>query len=166
MLFLLCSDLHGSDAGALLLKKAADRHSPDCLILLGDILHGHSGDKELFLSLLSGLSVPVLAVKGNCDYLSDEQRLGFPLPDSLCFPLFGRKCHFSHYPPSGRLDGGLYFHGHTHVKALFELDGSIICCPGSISYPRDGLYSYALLSDGLISLYDAENGQKIGEKAF
>ena len=166
MVFLLCADLHGSADGALLLKKAVDRHSPDCLILLGDILHGHLGDKELFLEILSGLSAPVLAVKGNCDYPSDEQRLGFPLSDSLCLPLFGRNCHFSHYPPSGRLDGGLYFHGHTHVKAISENGDSIVCCPGSISYPRDGLSFYALLSDGLIALSDAESGQVIEEKAF
>ena len=56
--------------------------------------------------------------------------------------------------------------GQTHVKELYEDRGVIHVNPGSIGKPRDGSYSYAILTKEGISLVDAETTETISFLAY
>lgn len=162
MKYFVCSDIHGSAEGMNAMLQAYAKENPDCLILLGDILHGWDNDEDYVASALRGLPGGKLAVRGNCDYASDEEKLGFPLPEARGISFCGKEVHMQHHPfylsfPPGTI---LLF-GHTHRKELYSSAGVISCNPGSIGSPRDDCASYAIL-DGqkrVIQLKDLTDGR-------
>lgn len=166
MIFLFASDLHGSLIGATRLLEACKRHHPDMVFLLGDILHGSFDDKDEFCDTLTATGCPIMAVRGNCDYPSDESRLGFPLPESLTLPLFHKTFFLTHYPVRGRVSADVVLHGHTHIKGIGKIDDTLIICPGSIAKPRDGEAGYGIIAEEGIALYSAEDFRELERAQF
>ena len=166
MVFLFASDLHGSLIGARRLLEAAKRHHPDMVFLLGDILHGSFDDKDEFCDTLTALGCPIMAVRGNCDYLSDESRLGFPLPEDATLPLFHKTFYLTHYPVRWRVRADVVLHGHTHVKSIGRVGDTLVVCPGSIAKPRDGEAGYGVIDEKGISLYSAEDFRELESAQF
>lgn len=161
--YLVFSDLHGSTKGLELLKEAIARHKPNVVICLGDILYGaYDGDAVACSKYLSEVGVPVLAVKGNCDYDHDEYALGFPLPDQRSFFHAGHRFRLSHAQEYGIFEAGdVILSGHTHRKTLYQVGDNVYFNPGSIGHPRDGVYSYGLIDGKRLALIDAETGMEI-----
>ena len=166
MNYLIVSDIHGSEIGGIRLKEALAREKPDCLILLGDLLHGsYDPDPSFITSLIKGLSIGVLAVCGNCDDpYGDSEALGIELPDTRELSFQGYKVYLQHRPfYSGFEKGSILLNGHTHRKTLYEEDGVIHCNPGSIALPRDDSSSYATMNEKSIALVNAMNGLLISK---
>ena len=126
------SDSHGDISSA---KRFCDSLSPlDCLFHLGD--HATDGEK---LSKL--FSCPVYAVRGNCDYRSDEplERI-VDLGGKRFLLLHGHQYYFTdallYRGEEVRADMVLY--GHTHVPDLSADGTRLLLNPGSLSRPRGG----------------------------
>jgi Icc-related predicted phosphoesterase len=65
MRILACADLHGQPDRIALVRRLADRHSPDVVLLPGDLTHAGHGEEAL--ELLQSLPMRVLAIPGNMD---------------------------------------------------------------------------------------------------
>jgi len=157
MLYLVVSDLHGSKRGMERIQGLVKKHQPDCLLLLGDILHGgYDVDEEYCVRGLKEIGIPVLAVEGNCDFRWDANQLGFPLPELRRLSFSGHEFHLSHHPSYLSFPpGSVLVNGHTHRKELYSFQGVIHLNPGSIALPRDDGPGYALIKEGVIELRNA-----------
>ncbi len=161
MKYLIVSDIHGSSRGCECLKNALFRENPDCLLLLGDLLHGsYDEDESGVAKLIRNCNKGVLAVAGNCDDpYCDGQTLGIELPDERVMNFCGYEVHLQHRPFYRSYSGkAILLHGHTHRKVLYAEGETIHCNPGSIALPRDEAASYATMDESGIELHDAENG--------
>ncbi len=169
MKYLIFSDLHGYPFALDKVLSHAKEKKADCLICLGDILHGGYGEEggECTRKLrFCGYSV--LAVQGNCDYPSDAEVLGFELPYARSFVFEGHTVHLQHrpydyisFPPKD-----IVMTGHTHRKVLESVKGVIYLNPGSVSYPRDGSASFAMMDETGIELFDLKTGESIRRLDF
>ncbi|MCH3950432.1 MAG: phosphodiesterase [Acidaminococcus sp.] len=152
MKLLIASDIHGSAMYCRQLAEAITREKADKLLLLGDILY-HGARNELpaeyapkvCTSLLNGLSVPVYAVRGNCDSEVDQMVLHFSIMAEYGLIFWGGRTlfitHGHHYnlaalPPLA--PGDILLHGHTHVPAwkAFGTDNYYLN-PGSVTMPKE-----------------------------
>ena len=138
------SDTHGDISHARLFY---DSLAPlDCLFHLGDYASDGAKLSRLF-------SCPVYAVRGNCDYRSEE-------PLERIVDLAGKRFLLLHshqyYHMSALLYRGeevhadMVLYGHTHVPDLSADGPRLLLNPGSLSRPRGGsVESCALiLADG------------------
>ncbi len=156
MKYLVIADLHGSEYGLANLRRAIALQHPDSLILLGDLVRGGYGGTSDVLIFLRECTLPKIAVLGNTDFPSDADLLGFDLPDRRSLRFGKWVVEMQHIPFYSSLEQGhIYMNGHTHRKTLYEENGIIHLNPGSISLPRDGSPSYAVLEEGKLSLWDA-----------
>jgi putative phosphoesterase len=91
-----------------------NRLKPDRVVHCGDVV------ARFVLREMSGLSMPVVAVYGNCDgdrdaLLQQAEELGFALHNGpFGFDLDGKRIVVSHKPLSPVPDCDFYLHGHTH----------------------------------------------------
>lgn len=65
MRILACADLHGRPERIARVRSLVTEHTPDVVLLPGDLTHAGQGQEAL--ALLHTLPVPVLAVAGNMD---------------------------------------------------------------------------------------------------
>ncbi|MCR5079545.1 MAG: YfcE family phosphodiesterase [Bacilli bacterium] len=170
MKYVVFSDIHGSTQGVNRLVSICKEEKPDCLILLGDILHGGYDEDDYYVAReLKLLTCGILGVRGNCDYSMDERTLGIPLPLTRNIP-FGNGLHtvyLMHRPPIISFPpGDIVMFGHTHRKMLEKEDGVIYFNPGSISLPRDDGPGYGIMEDNRLILMDALKREIIRELEF
>lgn len=143
MKVLILSDSHGRNLNSF---DVIMREQPDAVIHLGD----HTEDAD---ELRRGFpNITVYAVRGNNDYNPE-------LPLFSVVSLDGVRVYLTHghkegvsMQNEGRVQQkakeygckiGLF--GHTHRALLKQIDGMIICNPGSISLPRGGPASYGII---------------------
>lgn len=163
MKLLVFSDIHGSSEAGVKIKEAIQKHNPDKIIILGDILHGaYDGDTSL-ISLLRHYSNIITAVRGNCDYPSDADDLLFSLPEYAGLVFEGHSLHLSHHPQFAISfpPGDIVMFGHTHIKELRKEKGVLYLNPGSCAFPRDEGTSYAFLSEGTAYLFDLTSQKEL-----
>ena len=168
MKYLIFSDLHGSLRGLAALEEAVATHRPDVLLCLGDILYG-AGDQDANKCAegLKNIGVPILAVRGNCDYRDDKELLGFDLPDGRSLARGMHEIHMSHRPLSLAFPpGDIVMNGHTHFKVLYKENGVLRLNPGSIALPRDRYASYAIIDEVGAYLYNADDGSLLQKEEF
>lgn len=163
MSIFVASDLHGSYFYGKKMVHAIRQEEPERLLLLGDILyHGPRNplpegyDPMALATLLNGLSLPILAVRGNCDSEVDQQVLHFPILADYSLLYGGKRTIFVTHGHIFNINdlpqlaqGDILLHGHTHVPSwqAFGQDQYYIN-PGSVSLPKEG-------SDrGYLMIYD------------
>lgn len=126
------SDSHGDISSA---RRFYDSLAPlDCLFHLGDYAADGAKLSKLF-------SCPAYAVRGNCDFRSDE-------PPERIVDLGGKRFLLLHGHQYYYADALLYrgeevhadmiLYGHTHVPDLSADGPRLILNPGSLSRPRSG----------------------------
>lgn len=165
---LIVADLHGSVSAAEALKQIVAEKRPEAILLLGDILRG-AGDEDNYhvANVLKALPCGLIAVKGNCDYMSDRYALNHDLPLERTIDLYGWRIHMQHYPYATTLTPrSIFLYGHTHRKELASSNGGVICNPGSIALPRDGSRSYGEIDQHGIRLISLEDNSVIAEVPF
>ena len=171
MKLLIASDIHGAAQWCASLMEAIDRHQPDRVVLLGDLLyHGPRNDlpedyaPKQVIEMLNGIASQVLAVRGNCEAEVDQMVLDFPCMADYALmadPATGRDLFFTHGHVYGagkhnsvdRLPalraGDALVYGHTHIKVNEEgPQGIWLFNPGSVGIPKDGTHSFGLYEDG------------------
>ncbi|MDE5899296.1 MAG: phosphodiesterase [Treponemataceae bacterium] len=184
MKYLICSDIHGSEAAAAAVLRQFSNLHCDRLILLGDILYhgprnplpeGHcpAGAAER----LNAAADVILACRGNCDAEVDQMVLHFPIMADYVqvvddgAALF---CTHGHVYAPLRADGSVavpgsavpdvpaansvVFYGHTHIGVLeCNSAGILVCNPGSPSLPKGGSAAgFAVYERRTVSLFDLD----------
>jgi putative phosphoesterase len=121
-----------------------NRLKPDRVVHCGDVV------ARFVLQEMSGLSMPVIAVYGNCDgdreaLLQRAKELGFALHDGPSgFELGGKRIVVSHRPLNVLPDCDFYLHGHTH-KLRHEGKRPVIVNPGEVCGWLSGRATAAML---------------------
>lgn len=179
MRLLIASDIHGSLAAMKRLRAAAERLTPDMLVLLGDILyHGPRNPlpeeyapaevAALFREWLAEQALPLMCVRGNCDAEVDSMLLPFPLAENAWLFADGARIfavHGHNLPAGGAfpglapgfilgsIHGFIQLSGHTHIPRAEEQNGIRFWNPGSTSLPKGGFpQSYGVIENGAFSV--------------
>ena len=130
----IASDIHGSAYYCRKLTDFVSAVKADTLLLLGDTLyHGPRNDlprdydPKAVTALLTGLTVPVFGVRGNCDAEIDQTVLGFPILADYSLLIAGRHrifvTHGHLYTPEEHpalCPGDAFLFGHIHVPVCEE----------------------------------------------
>ena len=161
MKYLIGSDIHGSAFWCQKFMDVYTQEKPDEIILLGDILyHGPRNDlprdyaPKKVIAMLNPLAEKINCCRGNCEAEVDQMVLDFEcmgdynliLDDDAC--IFCTHGHIFNPDAMPNLDpGSIFLYGHTHVKDDRIQDGIHIFNPGSVSIPKDGSHSCAILDD-------------------
>lgn len=166
MKYLIISDIHGSSFHLNnLLKKDIDY---DKLVILGDILyHGPRNDlpegynpKEI-IKTLNNLKDKIIAIRGNCDADVDLMVLDFEISnfkwlkinEKLLYLTHGHK-HNKDLLPCKRRKYTL-LHGHTHVNVVHKASDKVrVVNIGSLSIPKDGYYTYAVIDGNNLTVFN------------
>ena len=171
---IIASDIHGSAYYCGLLLDTLRKEGADTLLLLGDTLyHGPRNDlprdydPKAVTALLTGLTVPVFGVRGNCDAEIDQTVLGFPILADYSLLIAGRhKIFVTHghlYTPEEHpalCPGDAFLFGHIHVPVCEWRDGILILNPGSVAIPKEqSPHSCMVLEDGVFTWFDLETGE-------
>ena len=170
----IASDIHGSAYYCRKLTDFVSAVKADTLLLLGDTLyHGPRNDlprdydPKAVTALLTGLTVPVFGVRGNCDAEIDQTVLGFPILADYSLLIAGRhKIFVTHghlYTPEEHpalCPGDAFLFGHIHVPVCEERGGILILNPGSVAIPKEqSPHSCMVLEDGVFTWFDLETGE-------
>lgn len=175
MKLFFASDLHGSLTATKKVFAQFEKSGADQLILLGDLLyHGprnplpESYDPKAVAHLLNQNACRLISVRGNCDAEVDQMMLNFPcladyaivFADGYRFYItHGHLFNSDHLPPLCPAD--IFVHGHFHVPMIEEKQGIVIVNPNSAALPKQGVASYALYENQVISLHDLNTGEMI-----
>jgi len=172
MKYLVLTDIHGSSKYLKHVLNKVERF--DKLIILGDILyHGPRNDlpdnynpKEV-IEILDNLKDKIIAVRGNCDADVDLMVLDFVIEDSKYLNIDGNMFFLSHgdrYSKSNIItyDSKLYMlYGHYHRNEVVEINNVTCINLGSLSIPKDGFHSYAIIENGEYTSYNLLNEEVI-----
>jgi len=161
---IITADIHGRYTSWLTIKTllAPD----DTLVVAGDLFDTKYGNysntdfqpesikKELFT-----LKNRFYYVYGNCDTFSF-----FPGFDTTMeFSAFNKRIflHHGHLPYKYATNIDIIIQGHTHLCFLKKKDGHIFMNPGSITYPRNGIFTYGVIDNTSAHLIDLKTGNKL-----
>ena len=171
---IIASDIHGSAYYCGLLLDTLRKEGADTLLLLGDTLyHGPRNDlprdyaPKAVTAMLTGLTLPIFGVRGNCDAEIDQTVLGFPIMADYSLFLAGRRrifvTHGHLYTPEEHprlCPGDAFLFGHIHVPVCEERDGLLVLNPGSAAIPKENSpHSCMSYEDGLFRWIDLESGE-------
>lgn len=179
MKLIIASDLHGSAPAVELLMRRIEEHSPDRVLLLGDLLyHGPRNDlpcgyaPKKVLALLNSIANQAIAVRGNCDSEVDQMVLDFPcmadfaLIEADGHLLYATHGHLCNKTPDNHpllKKGDAFLSGHTHLKTLDFLEDVLHVNPGSTSIPKDGSASFGVYDTGTFTLMSLDNSSVWGQ---
>lgn len=154
---LITADIHGNYNAWLTINALLDKD--DALAVAGDLFDTRYGNwsspafaPDTIKSDLKSFSHPFFYVYGNCDVPSF-----FPGYESgMQFSFSKKQIHMVHnYFPSLVDDTvDIVIHGHTHLASLEQKENTILLNPGSITSPRNGLYTYAVMQGNTVSLVE------------
>ena len=170
MKLFIITDIHGSKKYLDLALAKYKEDTYNKLVILGDILyHGPRNnlpedyDTKYVYNTLNQYKDQILAIKGNCDADVDEFVLDFPLFPEVLLNIGGKQVLFIHGEKMQDLDFDSWtIVGHYHIN---KLEDNIIYL-GSLSLPKDGVYSYAVIEDKVYRAYDLLTNKCILEVAL
>ena len=147
MKVVVLSDSHGGFAQVMQVVQA--NQDADLFLFLGD-----TGQEVQDLQCLEP-QLPLLAVRGNCDWGMDAPAEGLlTLENQRIFythgHLYGVKSGLSALVYEAREKGAtIALYGHTHLAKIQQMDGLLVMNPGSLTRSPGGRNSYGvLLLDG------------------
>jgi len=175
MVFMIASDIHGSETYAKMLFERFEEERADRMILLGDLLyHGPRNDlpdgyaPKAVIELLNSRKDSLFCVRGNCEAEVDQMVLAFPvLADYALMPIDERLMYITHghhasedAPPPLK-KGDILLCGHTHIPKCEEHETFVYMNPGSVSIPKAGSErSYMIYADGVFSWKRLSDGRE------
>ncbi|MBM7854796.1 putative phosphoesterase [Desulfohalotomaculum tongense] len=118
----------------------------------------------------------IIFTRGNCDADVDQMVIDHPIQSPYVFTQLGRLkiflCHGYEKEKSVLVKmakgfgAHLFIYGHTHIKELYRDEDLIVLNPGSISLPKDGIHSAAVIDERAVRLIDISNNEVIKELAL
>ncbi len=175
MRLMVISDIHGSTKCLIKALETFRKENANQLIILGDFLSdwplANNSNADSVPNLLNRIKDKIIAIRGNCDRIRNDELFQFPLLSELIMTNGNRKFFFTHgdiyneinLPPLQ--NGDCLIHGHFHIPWIFEKYGIIIASPGSISMPRaNSNNSYIIIENGIIDIKDLSTNESITSK--
>ncbi|MFH2093177.1 MAG: metallophosphoesterase family protein [Pseudomonadota bacterium] len=165
---IITADVHGSYNTWLTLKNLLDKN--DQLIVAGDLFDTRYGNyahpdfqPESIKKELGMFNHDLYYVYGNCDIASF-----YPGHKStLFFSAFGKSIFLHHgfFPTTPPPDTDIIIQGHTHICSLKKKEvqrkKQIYMNPGSITFPRNGIYTYGIIDRTGASLIELKTGKQL-----
>jgi len=161
---IVTADVHGSYSSWLTLKNLLG--PLDELVIAGDLFDIKYGNfthidfqPESIKKDLMDFNHRFFYVYGNCDSIPF-----FPgFETFLEFSCFNKKFFVSHGHRSCEYSSNIdiIIQGHTHLCFLEKRDGQIFMNPGSITCPRNGIYTYGVIENNCASLIELKTGNKL-----
>lgn len=149
----------------------------DYLIHCGDLLPISSRqiergyDPEGLAKLVSTLK-NIYFIEGNGDFYSQSLLPEINFHKELFLTLGNYNIYATHGHLMSRMSmlmkaeskgAHILSYGHSHIKELDSYGDLLVLNPGSISLPRDGSPSYAILEKNTVSIYEIESKTKLAE---
>jgi len=166
---IVTADLHGSYSSWLTIKNLLN--PSDFLAVAGDLFDTKYGNyshtdfsPESIKNELSTFEQPFYYVYGNCD--TPAFCPGFD--SGMTFSLFNKRIHLSHGHQafSRPEEYDIIIQGHTHLCFLEKKGRQIFMNPGSITCPRNKLFTYGIIDSTSASLIDLKTGNKLSTIDF
>ncbi|MBU1340367.1 MAG: YfcE family phosphodiesterase [Proteobacteria bacterium] len=161
---IITSDIHGNYSSWLTIKNLLKPY--DKLAVAGDLFDTRYGNyahtdfqPESIKKDLNTFNHQFYYVYGNCDTPSF-----FPGYDTTkMFTAFNKKIllYHGHCPYTWSEDIEIFIQGHTHLCHLGKRDQQIFMNPGSITCPRNGMYTYGVIDNTSASLIELKTGNKL-----
>lgn len=161
---IVTADIHGSYGSWLTVKSLLKPR--DTLVIAGDLFDTKYGNTshmdfqpESIKKDLNRFKSHFYYVYGNCDTTSF-----FPGFDTLTeFTALDKKflLHHGHRPSPCPEDIDIIIQGHTHLCSLEKKGRHIFLNPGSITYPRNGFPTYAVIDRSSIQLIALKTGENL-----
>ena len=177
MKYLVISDIHGSSKYLKMVLTTVNDY--DNLVILGDILyHGPRNDLPVeynpreVIEILNNLKKKVIAVRGNCDAKIDLDLLEFDISNHKWIDINGNRVFLTHgdeYNVENLVEAELNYvilHGHTHINKVSCLENIKEINIGSLSIPKDGHHTYAIINANMIEVYDLITKETIFEESI
>lgn len=163
----ILSDTHGIYKYLDLAMKYLQ--SCDYVIHCGDVLYGGYSDEDIMKITKTLKNIPNLTIAmGNCDSNRELSLIGkeffhnpyaiVDLGKYIFFVTHGH--HYSYlnlFYKAKELGCNVVCYGHTHIKDISSEEDIQIINPGSISKPRDGSHSIAIIDNDVLNIIDVEN---------
>lgn len=162
---IITADVHGSHATWLTLKSLMA--PADHLVVAGDLFDTRYGQwyspdfqPDRIRSDLPELKDRLHYVYGNCD--EAHYCPGYEPSLTFDFDGFTLFLHHGHRPlPDLPSRVSIVIQGHTHRSCLEKKQGIIFLNPGSLTAPRNHLYTYAVMTPKRLSLMDLTSNKEI-----
>lgn len=161
---IITADLHGSYSSWLAIKSILKKE--DGLAVAGDLFDNKYGsfsnqnwDPDGIKTDLKSFAHPFFFVYGNCDIPSFLP--GFST--ETIFDFNGKTicmCH-GHFNPSCIDHSDIIIVGHTHLAGLEKNGNQILLNPGTITAPRNHLFTYAVMNENSIYIVNFKTGEKM-----
>ncbi|MBA3009220.1 MAG: YfcE family phosphodiesterase [Proteobacteria bacterium] len=157
----ITADIHGSFGTWLSLKKLM---APgDGLVIAGDLFDTRYGNysntdfqPESIKKQIPDLSQKLYYVYGNCDqpsfYPDHGPTLGFRYAGKMIF------LHHGHENPIIPNKTDIIIQGHTHLCSLERQNSQIFMNPGSLTSPRNQLYTYGIIDEFQARIMELNTG--------
>jgi len=166
---IITADIHGNYGSWLTIQNLIE--SDDRLVIAGDLFDTKFGNysnpdfqPELIKSDLKTFKNEYYYVYGNCDMPSFSP--GFDETQSFSiFNKFFFLCH-GHRPYKYSTDIDIVIQGHTHICSLYQKDTQIFINPGSITSPRNGIYTYGMIDKTSANIIELKTGEKLATIDF
>jgi len=157
------ADIHGSVNSWMTIKELMK--PGDSLVIAGDLFDTRYGNYSqdfqpgFIKKEMQDLPQKFYYVYGNCDEPSF-----FPGHElTLEFTSF-KKNFFLHHGHINQIipdDMDIIIQGHTHIYSLEKKEKKIFMNPGTISNPRNQLYTYGIIEKYQVSIMDLKTGNPI-----
>ncbi len=162
------ADIHGSVSSWMTIKELM--RPRDSLVVAGDLFDTRYGSysqdfqPELIKKEMQALPQKFYYVYGNCDVPSFFPGHG----PALGFKSFEKNLflHHGHTHPIIPDNIDIIIQGHTHLCSLKKKEKKIFMNPGTISNPRNQLYTYGIIDKSKISIIDLKTGKSIADLAL
>ncbi|MBW1637064.1 MAG: YfcE family phosphodiesterase [Deltaproteobacteria bacterium] len=158
---LVTADIHGSINSWLTIKELME--PTDVLVIAGDLFDTRYGNyshpdfqPDFIKQGIQNISQKFYYVYGNCDL-----PLFFPGYGSACeFKAFKKKIYLHHGHGNSIIPGDtdIIISGHTHRCSLEKKEKQIFMNPGTITNPRNNLYSYGIIDKFQARILDLKTG--------
>lgn len=161
---IVTADIHGSYNAWLTILSLMNKG--DSLAVAGDLFDTKYGNysnldfqPESIKKELKLFQNPFYFTYGNCDthsfFPGYNKQLQFEYESHKIFLYHG------HTVPDFDRDTTLIIQGHTHLSSLTKKGDKVFINPGSISCPRNGLYTYGVIEKNQVHLIELRSGKKL-----
>lgn len=134
---LVLSDTHRRVSSAI---RITELMQPDAIIHLGDLVQDALEIESCFPD------IPVHMVRGNNDFDALDSERVFSLFGCRFFCAHGHTLRVERGVQRAKEEGCCaYLYGHSHMGHCEMQDGILILNPGSLTSPRDGVFSFGII---------------------
>ncbi len=166
---IVTADIHGNYTGWLTIKSILNKK--DALAVAGDLFDTRYGSysnpdfqPEAIKKDLKTFAHPLHYVYGNCD--SPGFSPGYE--ENKRFSLFNKSIylHHGHQRINTSSPVDIVIQGHTHLCSLEKKNGVIYMNPGSVTHPRNSVYTYGIIDENSARLIELKTGDSLVQIDF